>query len=562
MEAGMPTIEQSLRQAIAHHQSGQLQEAERLYRAILRVRPDHPDVNDNLKALAMQAELVALFTNGRFTEAATLAQMMTERFPLNGFGWVMLGMLSRRAGQNEGALAFVQKGVKLSPDYAAAHNNLGIILCDFGRMEEAEASYRRALQIKPNFAEAHNNLGSVLRNLGRLDEAEACCRRALEIRPDNAEAHNNLGGILHNLNRLEEAEACCRRALQIKPDFAATLGVLNDIFRKQGLVPDYLAPEIFDYANGRLLKRYFPRESSTFIYVVEVAGTCNLRCPSCPVGNFPDANRPKGFMELDLFRDIVEKIKRDRVVEKPNVWLFNWGEPLLHPKLPEMISILKQNNFYVMISTNLNIKKNLEEIIRSNPDEIKISLSGYTQEFYSKTHVKGNIELVKENMKLIRSLINKFNVSTRVWVGHHLYRHNSHESDAVQNFCRTLGFTYNPIQAFYQPIEKMIDLIEGKCSAGETDVLNNLPVHPLDNLAKKRETINRDLDCELRFNMTTINYDGSVATCCGCYDYQNMLGVDFLDASQDEIQELKYRNPFCKKCYDYGLQYSQASDDV
>ena len=231
----MPTIEQSLRQAIAHHQSGQLQEAERLYRAILRVRPDHPDVNDNLKALAMQAELVALFTNGRFTEAATLAQMMTERFPLNGFGWVMLGMLSRRAGQNEGALAFVQKGVKLSPDYAAAHNNLGIILCDFGRMEEAEASYRRALQIKPNFAEAHNNLGSVLRNLGRLDEAEACCRRALEIRPDNAEAHNNLGGILHNLNRLEEAEACCRRALQIKPDFAESAynlcNILKDMYR-------------------------------------------------------------------------------------------------------------------------------------------------------------------------------------------------------------------------------------------------------------------------------------------------------------------------------------------
>ena len=42
------------------------------------------------------------------------------------------------------------------------------------------------------------------------------------------------------------------------------------------------------------------------------------------------------------------------------------------------------------------------------------------------------------------------------------------------------------------------------------------------------------------------------------YDYENMLGVNFLGASHDEIQSLKYKHPFCKKCYEYGLQYNQA----
>ena len=42
------TIEQALNKAIAHHQAGELQDAEKLYRAILQAQPNHPDANHNL----------------------------------------------------------------------------------------------------------------------------------------------------------------------------------------------------------------------------------------------------------------------------------------------------------------------------------------------------------------------------------------------------------------------------------------------------------------------------------------------------------------------------------
>jgi tetratricopeptide (TPR) repeat protein len=494
---------------------GRLGEAEASYRRALQIDPDYADAYGNLG--------VILYASGRLSEAE-------DNY--------------RRA-------------LQIRPDNAMVLSNLGAALQHQGRLDEAEASLRRALQISPDYAEAHNNLGNALKGLNRLGEAEDSFRRALQTSPNFADAHYNLGIILNERGRLKEAEASLQRALQIRPDNAAAQNVLNDILKKQGLLPDYLAPEVFDHANDRLLRRYFPRESDTFIYVIEIAGTCNLRCPSCPVGNSPDANRPKGFMDLDLFYRIVEKIKRDRVASNPRVWLFNWGEPLLHPKLPEMISALKKEGLYAMISTNLNTKKNLEEVIRSGPDEIKISLSGFSPETYSKTHVKGDIGLVKENMKLIRDFIDKHKVSTRVWVGHHVYRHNMHECDTIEKMCESLNFGYVPVQAFYQPLEKMMDLIEKKTPASEADFLSNFIVHPLDALASKRKTINNDLDCELRFNMTTINYDGSVALCCGVYDYRNMLGVNFTEASHDEIQALKYRHPLCKKCYDYGLQYSE-----
>ncbi len=52
-----------------------------------------------------------------------------------------------------------------------------------------EASCTKTIALKPDFAEAHNNLGIVLQELGRLDEAEASYTQAIALKPDFAEAH-------------------------------------------------------------------------------------------------------------------------------------------------------------------------------------------------------------------------------------------------------------------------------------------------------------------------------------------------------------------------------------
>jgi predicted Zn-dependent protease len=50
------TIAQALEQAIAHHRANKLQDAERLYRAILKAQPGHADANHNLGVIAVQAK--------------------------------------------------------------------------------------------------------------------------------------------------------------------------------------------------------------------------------------------------------------------------------------------------------------------------------------------------------------------------------------------------------------------------------------------------------------------------------------------------------------------------
>ena len=45
------TIGQLLQQGVTAHRDGKLQDAERIYRAILKSQPSHPDANHNLSLI-------------------------------------------------------------------------------------------------------------------------------------------------------------------------------------------------------------------------------------------------------------------------------------------------------------------------------------------------------------------------------------------------------------------------------------------------------------------------------------------------------------------------------
>ena len=103
--------------------------------------------------------------------------------------------------------------------------------------------------------------------------------------------------------------------------------------------------------------------------VMDVSGACNLRCPSCPVGNIGYVT-PTGLIDLDLFRRIIAKASDEYRIK--NVSLFNWGEPLLHPKLSELIRIVKSYGHRCQLSSNLNLLRNIDEVLAARPDYFRI----------------------------------------------------------------------------------------------------------------------------------------------------------------------------------------------
>jgi Flp pilus assembly protein TadD len=117
-----------------------------------------------------------------------------------------------------------KEAVRINPDHAKAHNNLGILLYNLKRFEEAEEEYKEAVRINPDYAEAHNNHGNLLSDLKRFEEAEKKYRKAIELKdnlPDKgAKVHNNLGVLLYDLKRFEEVEKEFKEAIRVNPNLA------------------------------------------------------------------------------------------------------------------------------------------------------------------------------------------------------------------------------------------------------------------------------------------------------------------------------------------------------
>jgi predicted TPR repeat methyltransferase len=143
-------------------------------------------------------------------------------------------MIAHQAGQAEAASELLQRALAAKPDYAEAHNNLGIILLSMGRPDDSVSAFTRATTLKPDFAEARNNLGAALFGLGRFEESVSCYRQAVAIKPDYPEARKNLGDALAKAGQPEEAIACYRAVIGANPGYAEAWRNLGGVFYEQG----------------------------------------------------------------------------------------------------------------------------------------------------------------------------------------------------------------------------------------------------------------------------------------------------------------------------------------
>jgi protein O-GlcNAc transferase len=186
----------SLDRALQFHRTGNLPEAEKIYRQILR--------HDPRNARALQ----------------------------------LLGVLLHQLGQLDNGIPLIRDAIAIDPNAADFHNNLGNALMDKGQLDDAINAYRQAGTLRPEFAEAHSNLGNALSLKKNYDEAIAHCRTALSLKPDYAEAHNNLGNALWSKGKVDEAIAEFRRAIVVNPAYASAHYNLSGALRARGMPQD------------------------------------------------------------------------------------------------------------------------------------------------------------------------------------------------------------------------------------------------------------------------------------------------------------------------------------
>jgi tetratricopeptide (TPR) repeat protein len=285
------TIAETLKLGIEAHKSRNFEQADKLYTAILRANPKHPDANHNMGVLAVDIEKIqealpffkaALETNPTVTQFWLSYINALIRLDLNNEAISALG----RARQNNINIPIIevlenflhklnneldkpasnkhiltqdpkkeqistvlnlynQKKLNKASSLAATllseyptsvilYNMQGAINAGLGFLDEAIKSYKIALSINPNFIDAHNNMGLALKETGKTDEAINAYNKALAINPNFAEAHSNLGLALKETGKTDEAINAYNKALAINPNFAEAHSNLGLALKETG----------------------------------------------------------------------------------------------------------------------------------------------------------------------------------------------------------------------------------------------------------------------------------------------------------------------------------------
>ncbi len=308
----------------------------------------------------------------------------------------------------------------------------------------------------------------------------------------------------------------------------------------------------------RTSKWFVPVDKRRTVTVyIDVFGYCNLRCPSCPVGNWPkdeEKAHTAGMIEEKTLRSIIEKAMAESTVS--SVGLFNWTEPLLNPNVNHLVRVVRSYGLSCSISSNLNILKDPEGLLEAGLDWLRISLSGFTQEIYGHYHKKGNIDRVMENMRRLAKARDATGATTDIEVFFHKYVDNGDDEVKMKTYAKELGFRFVAAWAYLMPVEKMLaiaapdDKNASQLTNQDHQLIDRLALSPEEALKVTRQK--KSGKCEL-YDFLTIDIRGNLFLCCAASGRPQNRIANYLEEGLPDIYRKQRRHAMCGSCLKHGL---------
>jgi MoaA/NifB/PqqE/SkfB family radical SAM enzyme len=303
---------------------------------------------------------------------------------------------------------------------------------------------------------------------------------------------------------------------------------------------------------------YLPFESIyPSVFMVEPTNVCNGTCPLCPIGVDID-DRKRGFMEYDTFVGLVDEIK-----DHAKLIIMNFaGEPLLHPRIGDLVAYAEQNGIATIIGTSGTLDKS-EELISSGVSEILYSLDGASAETYHQYRNyrdRTPFETVVDNLQKLVDKKRKMRADkTKIVLQFVVFRHNEHEVDAIFDLGKKIGV---------DTIDLKPVCLNDFFGGGMSDIIDRyLPesqrhyIHKRDGYILRKPPI-----CSFVFHEAEVLWNGDVTICCFDYDGDYVVGNIIEDggfanvwksAGFREIRKkiIKSELKLCRQCgntFDHG----------
>lgn len=286
----------------------------------------------------------------------------------------------------------------------------------------------------------------------------------------------------------------------------------------------------------------------------EIVGFCNAVCPWCPSGNKSMSNIPSRVIPPPEFKNAIEELIKKKLIspEQSIINLYNWGEPMLHPKIDNILDTLHKQGIFFGLSTNASKLADLDPRPLTHLRQFIFSMPGFSQTSYDHIH-RLNFNTVKRNIETYCKLVSKAAPNAILTMSYHVYQFNLDEMEVAEQFCKDNGIYFSPFFAYLMDFNQSKTYLDHSMNSSLLrHVSRDLFLYYVDEQLSKSPLNYR---CP-QYDILHIDEYCNVILCCviskSHHDY--CLGK-LSDLSNEDVHRATINQKVCLECTNLGISY-------
>ena len=181
------SFEDEIKKALAYEKEGRKQEAEDIYRDILKKDSGHVEASTLLARIAMDYQ--------HYNDAEVFLKNALKKAPDYARAWSDLVRAQQEQDKHSEATESAAQLIKINPDFPESHMIYAGAVGAAGNHHGAIKAYQKAVELDANKPGAYSSMAHHLKTVGQTEEAIKAYRQSIKVKPDHTEAYWSLANL-------------------------------------------------------------------------------------------------------------------------------------------------------------------------------------------------------------------------------------------------------------------------------------------------------------------------------------------------------------------------------